>query len=60
VKVRFRHRHVTYFLENVEAMIEEQGKPSTKIKNNTEKIPGTLEYQHDGRHLLVLKKRGCW
>jgi len=31
-----------------------------RYKNNGEKIPWTLEYQHDGKLLLVLKKRSCW
>jgi len=41
-------------------MMEEQGGSFHQdIKTMEKKIPGTVEYQHDGRLLLELKKRGC-
>jgi len=57
VKVHFFHSHVNYFPENLEAVIEEQGESFHQDIKTIEKIPGTLEYQHVGRLLLVLRKR---
>jgi len=57
VKVHFLHSHANYFLENVEAMIEEQGESFHQDITTIEKIPGMLEYQHVGRLSLVLRKR---
>ena len=57
VKVHFFHSYVNYFPENLEAMIEEQGKSFHQDIKTIEKIPGTLEYQHVCRLLLVLRKR---
>ena len=57
VKVQFFHSHTNYFPENLEAMIEEQGKSFHQDIKTIEKIPGMLEYQYVGRLLLVLRKR---
>jgi len=38
-------------------MIEEQREYFHQDTKNGEKIPGTLEYQHDWRQLQVLKTR---
>ena len=57
VKVHFFHSHVNYFPENLEATIEEQGESFHQDIKTIEEIPGMLEYQRDGRLLLVLRMR---
>jgi len=42
VKVRFLRSHVNYFSEILEAWQKSKESPSTKIKINGEKLPGTL------------------
>ena len=53
VKVYFLHSHLSYSLENLGVLSEEQGECFHKDTKTNGTIPRTIEHQHDGRLLLV-------
>ena len=55
MKIHFLHNHVNYFSKTWKPDGRARKVLPTRYENNGEKMPGTLEYQHDGKLLFVRK-----